>query len=1021
MQSQTARIGITQPLCATCATPLAPGIDACPICGRIINAQGRSTSAPQQAVEEPLPLPLTQPCPSCGHPLLPGARGCPACGRAKAIIPRTSMPVAGDILEQRYRVVRPLNGGMSTLLLAEDQHQSKKVVLKLALDAVQERALRREDKILSEILHSSMPRTLGKFFLRGNSVLILEYIDGYDLEQRLTRVDRATGTLIPGQPYPLNTVLNWGAQLCQLLDLIEQYSSGAIIHHDIKPTNIICTGSENSLVLIDWGAARHSFSAPLEPGRPGVDSSGTYGTVGYAPPEQYRGQSTLRSDVYGLAATLYHLATNDDPSEHPFEFPRLTELGAFGWLLGQALARNPADRPSAAQLGTKLMALLRLQGETLHAPDGTPLHSPQALADWCCTHWDATRSWLGRGLPEALQLWWPGHMHDAELLHTISQRRPISDQDIDQALSLIDQRYREAEPILSLKTAEIHFGAARGKAPIQRRAEIRNTGRRLLLFDVQAKPAPWLHVDQSQLRVPPGTSTQLQMTAYPDRLWGWKEQHLSVPLKGQSEELGALHCMIKPGLNIRRFIASAEGLALILVLFVSTSLLRVFWAAPRPPVVPYPTATALPVPSQTATPDMPRFYSSVPFADWRAMLYVAHKQGQDQLPADLQSQAYDEGQRFMYMNNISMAIEAFRAAGSYKDARTLYYNLMDGSRPPALSYPPPASSSGLFIKASPPPLSEYPLEQYRRHVLLKYSSISKPVATKMRWVQQAQDWDYQHLGFNQSAVWLLLSDTNTPGATAWSIDSGKQLMQRDNVLPGNNDEDALLIQSNNQIVVAFASDGMVQINNIENGDMLKVWNGNASSIKLLDVSADLRYLAAILETENERYLARLEIDTGSVQKISTIIPDGHIAISRDGQAIAGLTSNGDAHIWAGQKYMQLQSGGDPITDFALTPDSFVFRREDGAVRRFSLPSQSLEWVTELPESGSGPLSFTELRGIIAAAGKEHIWILEDRYGMLVDHIQTQGQPIMQQSFSTNGLYFAAQDAHNNVMLWSLMP
>ncbi len=52
--------------------------------------------------------------------------------------------------------------------------------------------------------------------------------------------------------------------------------------------------------------------------------------AGYAAPEQYRGESEPRSDIYALAATLYHLATNDDPRSHPFDFPQAPQLGAFG-------------------------------------------------------------------------------------------------------------------------------------------------------------------------------------------------------------------------------------------------------------------------------------------------------------------------------------------------------------------------------------------------------------------------------------------------------------------------------------------------------------------------------------------------------------------------------------------------------------------------------------------------------------------------------------------------------------------
>src|SRR5260370_16329424 len=75
-----------------------------------------------------------------------------------------------------------------------------------------------------------------------------------------------------------------------------------IIHRDIKPSNIIVSPAGNEAVLVDFGIAKE-----YEP-----DSTTT--TVrrcspGFGAPEQYGGGTDTRTDVYGLAATIYAVLT----------------------------------------------------------------------------------------------------------------------------------------------------------------------------------------------------------------------------------------------------------------------------------------------------------------------------------------------------------------------------------------------------------------------------------------------------------------------------------------------------------------------------------------------------------------------------------------------------------------------------------------------------------------------------------------------------------------------------------------
>jgi len=132
--------------------------------------------------------------------------------------------------------------------------------------------------------------------------LIMQYVAGDDLQDMLTRRNK---------PFPQAEVLTWGDQLCDALDYLHTQDP-QIIHRDIKPQNLKLT-ARGQIVLLDFGLAKGSA------GQMSVvtTSASIFGyTPNYAPLEQVQGLGTdARSDIYSLAATLYHLLTNVRPPD----------------------------------------------------------------------------------------------------------------------------------------------------------------------------------------------------------------------------------------------------------------------------------------------------------------------------------------------------------------------------------------------------------------------------------------------------------------------------------------------------------------------------------------------------------------------------------------------------------------------------------------------------------------------------------------------------------------------------------
>jgi len=160
----------------------------------------------------------------------------------------------------------------------------------------------REARLLARLHHQALPRVSDHFTEGEGQFLVMQYIPGEDLCEMQTRRQSA---------FPQSDVLRWADQLCDALDYLHTQDP-QIIHRDIKPQNLKLT-ARGQIVLLDFGLAKGSAGKLTAV----TTSASIFGyTPNYAPLEQVQGLGTdARSDIYSLAATVYHLVTNVKPPD----------------------------------------------------------------------------------------------------------------------------------------------------------------------------------------------------------------------------------------------------------------------------------------------------------------------------------------------------------------------------------------------------------------------------------------------------------------------------------------------------------------------------------------------------------------------------------------------------------------------------------------------------------------------------------------------------------------------------------
>jgi eukaryotic-like serine/threonine-protein kinase len=194
-----------------------------------------------------------------------------------------------------YEVIRPLgHGGMGEVYLVRNVLSDRVEAMKVLLPSLAGRSefvarFMREIKVLASLEHPNIAALRTAFTAGDQFVMIMEYVEGTTLAERLER-----------GPFSTSEALNYTDQVLAALS----YAHGKhVIHRDIKPGNMMLT-PQGVVKLMDFGLARSADEVGL------TVTGTTLGSLDYASPEQVQSQPTdERSDLYSVGVSLYQMVT----------------------------------------------------------------------------------------------------------------------------------------------------------------------------------------------------------------------------------------------------------------------------------------------------------------------------------------------------------------------------------------------------------------------------------------------------------------------------------------------------------------------------------------------------------------------------------------------------------------------------------------------------------------------------------------------------------------------------------------
>jgi len=221
-----------------------------------------------------------------------------------------------EVLRGRYQIQQQIGqGGIGSVYLAEDLRlegrlcavkeveHDRSLPAKIFEEAREQ--FMREATVLARLDHPNLPKVSDFFSRENRDYLVMDYVPGEDLRTLMLDARRHKTFL------RTDVVLGWANQIANALTYLHRQDP-PIIHRDIKPSNLKLTPS-GLVKLVDFGLVR-----VLVPDEMTITIIQGQGTILYTPLEQYGSDGAhtdIRSDIYSLGATLYHLLTNAPPAD----------------------------------------------------------------------------------------------------------------------------------------------------------------------------------------------------------------------------------------------------------------------------------------------------------------------------------------------------------------------------------------------------------------------------------------------------------------------------------------------------------------------------------------------------------------------------------------------------------------------------------------------------------------------------------------------------------------------------------
>jgi hypothetical protein len=298
-----------------------------------LEAQIRSAPGGESAVDSDRPA---SECATCGTLAPPGTGECPRCpGRMQT----SKVPLT---LRDKFRLeARIGRGGMGVVYRATDLHLGRLVAVKTLPWVAPYLAtrLRREARAMAAVAHPNLAMIYGVEFFHGVPMLVVEYLAGGTLADRLRR-----------GPLAWPDALALGVTLAEVVDRMH---GAGILHRDIKPSNVGFT-AEGVPKLLDFGLARAieavreldrteppagAAGAGASPAGSLVDGDATAddltgagavaGTVAYLSPEAIKGDPPDPSfDLWGVSVVMFEAIAGVHPAKAGPDMPRRSALVA---------------------------------------------------------------------------------------------------------------------------------------------------------------------------------------------------------------------------------------------------------------------------------------------------------------------------------------------------------------------------------------------------------------------------------------------------------------------------------------------------------------------------------------------------------------------------------------------------------------------------------------------------------------------------------------------------------------------